>query len=339
MIQSPSPLASPAPSEDRSRGRELPPVVLIDDESPSLDSTTRALRLMEPGWTLLGCPDPKAALDAVSGLSQCVVVLDRSMPGMDGLEFARQLRERERRGHGAFHIILFSGHSSIDDLESALEQADDFVAKPCDLRELRARIASGMRQLRRRRELIDDVADLAVRAGTDPLTGLSNRRTAEDFGRREFDRKRRRGGSLCAIMVDIDHFKEVNDRRGHSVGDQVLMETARILSLGVRRYDLVSRWGGEEFLVLCPHCTFEDALNLAERLRSSLENAHEADGDTPLERITASFGVAAAAPGCDVLERLVDVADRALYLAKREGRNLVAGAVDAPEPRTFLHAG
>jgi len=318
--------------------QEAVPVVVIDDDPSGLESTVRSLRLQEPHWTLLGCAYPKAALEAIAGLPQCVVVLDRNMPGMDGVEFARQLRSRERRGNGAFHILFLTGQSAIEDLESCLEHGDDFLAKPCDGRELRARILSGMRQLRRRRELIDDVANLTARAGTDPLTGLANRRSAEEFALREFDRWRRRGDSLCAIMADIDHFKEINDRHGHAAGDQALVETARILSVGLRRYDLIARWGGEEFLILCPHCTFEDALNLAERLRRAVENSTNPGADTPLRRLTLSFGVSAAATDCDSLDRIVNAADRALYLAKREGRNQVAGAVESPTPRTFLHA-
>jgi len=318
-------------------GTEPVPVIVLDDDSTSLDSTCRALRFLEPGWTVLGCAFPKAALEAISGLPQCLVVLDRQMPGMDGLEFARQLRQREKRGNGAFHILFFSGHSSVDAIEAALEHGDDFLAKPCDNRELRARISAGIRQLRRRRELIDDVADLSARAGTDPLTGLANRRSSEEFALRELDRWKRRGDNLCAIMVDIDHFKSINDHFGHPAGDQALVETARILSSGVRRYDLPARWGGEEFLILCPHCTLMDALNLAERLRRSVEAASHASADTPLMRLTASFGVSCTSPVVDNLDRLVEAADRALYLAKTEGRNLVAATQDSPGPRTFLH--
>ena len=312
-------------------------MIVIDDDSLSLEATCRALRLLEPTWTVLGCAFPKAALEAVSGLPQCLVVLDRQMPSMDGLEFAKQLRLREKRGNGAFHILFFSGRSSVEDIEAALEHGDDFLAKPCDNRELRARISAGIRQLRRRRELIDDVADLSARAGTDPLTGLANRRSSEEFAVRELDRWKRRGETLCAIMVDIDHFKAINDRFGHPAGDQALVETARILSAGVRRYDLPARWGGEEFLILCPHCTFADALNLAERLRRTIEASSHASADTPLMRLTASFGVSCTSPLTDNLDRLVEAADRALYLAKSEGRNLVAAAQSAPGPRTFLH--
>jgi diguanylate cyclase (GGDEF)-like protein len=158
---------------------------------------------------------------------------------------------------------------------------------------------------------------LAQMAHVDALTGLASRRRVEDFLRQEIA-ELAQGQGLCLIIVDIDHFKQVNDTFGHNTGDDVLRGVARLMQQRVRVEDLIGRWGGEEFLVICVDSSLDAAVELAERLRQRLLQHSFAQVGTK----TASFGVASATPN-DTPGSLVERADRALYLAKQSGRNQV----------------
>lgn len=154
---------------------------------------------------------------------------------------------------------------------------------------------------------------------TDPLTGLGNRRHLDERLHVEINRARRYGNSLCVIMTDIDHFKGINDTYGHKVGDQVLQGFAEVLQEAVRATDFVSRFGGEEFILVLPETTPQGAVQLAERIRVTLENKHFSG---ILRHITASFGVTCTKEG-DAMEEILLRVDRALYCSKENGRNRV----------------
>ncbi len=170
-------------------------------------------------------------------------------------------------------------------------------------------------------------------ASTDELTGVDNRRRFFENARHEALRASRKGTSLAAIIIDLDHFKAVNDRYGHAAGDAVLRESARRLAEGLRGSDFFCRWGGEEFAALLPDATLEGAISLAERLRATLELEPVQCLAGPV-RVTASFGVAAGVPlSSSWLDQLLGLADEALYRAKEAGRNRVAAAaVEAAAP-------
>ena len=317
----------------------VPTILIIDDDALSLEIAVAALRHMEPTWNIVGYEEPHSALEAAWELPECVVVTDWTMPSMDGIEIAKRLRQREEDAGHVYHVLLVTARTSIGDMEKAFEYSNDFLVKPYDPRELRARIRAGIRLLGRQSRLLADNANLAAQAETDPLTGLRNRRAALDLALKEFDRYRRRRHPVSALMIDIDHFKSVNDAHGHAAGDAVLQEVARSLTSGLRPYDTLARWGGEEFLVLSPHCSFSDALGLAERLRKNLAQSPLPLPDGGYLPVTASFGVASASIVADTLDAVAKSADRALYLAKGRGRNLVAGAIDVPESQTFVTSG
>jgi len=173
----------------------------------------------------------------------------------------------------------------------------------------------------KRREAEGRAREMARRADTDALTGVLNRMGFNDAMSRELGRARRYGQTLSVAIVDIDHFKKVNDEFGHPVGDQVLVRTAKLLSSCVRESDTVARWGGEEFALIAPMTTEEGAASLAEKLRSIMAATHLG----PREPITASFGVAELSPD-DTVETLLQRADEALYRAKQSGRNRVSRA-------------
>ncbi len=159
-------------------------------------------------------------------------------------------------------------------------------------------------------------------ATTDTLTGLLNRRAFLDWGRREVARSSRYQDALSVILLDVDHFKLINDKRGHAVGDTVLARVARLLSESVRSCDVVARWGGEEFVVALPSTPVAGATVVAERIREALAAAEIIDPNHIRVPVTASFGVAELLPK-ESLETLVDRSDRAMYGAKSAGRNRV----------------
>ncbi|HET7540516.1 MAG TPA: diguanylate cyclase [Polyangiaceae bacterium] len=173
-------------------------------------------------------------------------------------------------------------------------------------------------------------------ATTDALTGLSNRRAFIDWATREVARSARYGDHFCVTLLDVDHFKQVNDRYSHAAGDEVLATLSRLMSKLVRSCDVVARWGGEEFVVAFPSTALEGAMSVTERIRSALESQPiTAPNGQPL-KVTASFGVAELGPG-ETLEQVVDRADRAMYAAKGAGRNRVLSTTQLdPTPQSLL---
>jgi diguanylate cyclase (GGDEF)-like protein/hemerythrin-like metal-binding protein len=204
---------------------------------------------------------------------------------------------------------------------------------------LQRQLGAESRLARKHREAEGRAREMARKADTDALTGVANRQGFNEAIAREFARGRRFHHPLSVILVDLDHFKRVNDRFGHAVGDQVLVATARLLSTRVRVSDLVARWGGEEFVIIASTTNAAGAARLAEKLRALLEAAPAGPAGT----LTASFGVAEMRLD-DTVETMLRRADEALYEAKAKGRNQVrcaeswvdmaavtAGAAEAPE--------
>ena len=168
---------------------------------------------------------------------------------------------------------------------------------------------------------------LAELCQIDYLTGVDNRRSFMEKGETEFLRAQRYGKPLAVILVDVDHFKRVNDSHGHAIGDEVLKLVAKTLQGQMRRHDVAARYGGEEFALLLAETNGEEAGVVAERCRGLVESLARVDAGLAGEsvRVTVSLGIAALPlPGVDRIERLIDVADAALYRAKSEGRNRVA---------------
>jgi diguanylate cyclase (GGDEF)-like protein len=168
-------------------------------------------------------------------------------------------------------------------------------------------------------------------ATTDALTGLLNRRAFLESTRREVARAKRYGEHLSVVLLDIDHFKQINDKRGHAAGDVVLAAVGRLLNTTLRTCDIVARWGGEEFVLVLPSTALDPAELVAERVREELAGLSIKDGNGDPIPVTASFGVAAYGGG-ETLEQMIDRADRAMYLAKSGGRNRVVCDRPALQP-------
>lgn len=163
--------------------------------------------------------------------------------------------------------------------------------------------------------------ELSRLAITDQLTGCHNRRFGEQSVKEQLERSRRYSEPMSLLLLDVDHFKNINDTYGHPVGDQVLIELCRKVLAGLRKVDTLARWGGEEFIVILPHCTQDQARRVADKIRRQLE----ASFTHPVGQVTISFGVAQLLPD-DTIESLVRRADQALYTAKQTGRNRVCVA-------------
>ena len=229
--------------------------------------------------------------------------------------------------------IVMTTRAALTAFQQARELERYCVALEAANQQLDAQVREQTAELRKRAELLEaqkrelEQKSLALErlSVTDALTGLPNRRALDEALSQELERSMRYGQPMTVVILDIDHFKQVNDVHGHAMGDLVLQRFASLMGAQVRTNDLMGRWGGEEFLLLCPCTGPEGALALAEKLRALLA-AHEFEG---LGCRTASFGVASLCAG-DSLQSLLSRADAALYEAKRRGRNRVQLAEPGP---------
>lgn len=258
-----------------------------------------------------------------------LILLDVVMPDIDGFAVCRWLKmDSETR---EIPVIMLTVRTALTDRVEGLNiGADDYLPKPFQYEELEARIFAALRvkavhsDLKERNHQLESMLHhVESLAATDVLTGLFNRRRFNDALLREFAVTKRYKNTLGCLMIDLDHFKRINDRYGHDAGDQVLKETARRLISTLREVDVPARYGGEEFAVLLPHTGKEEARIAAERVRAQFDQAEFTFGGETV-RVTASLGVSG---NVDVLSGqagdLVKAADLALYRAKELGRNRV----------------
>jgi two-component system, cell cycle response regulator len=286
--------------------------ILIIDDSAEAMAVAKA-RLAHEGHEITTAGGGQEGLEAVDREHPDLILLDVDMPDMNGFEVCRRLKNNSATY--LIPVIFLSGSGGVEDKVKGLDLgAIDFVTKPFDAFELRARVRAALRTKR--------LQDLLVEhAHIDPLTSLPNRRALANRLDEEWARVQRKGGVLSLIMADIDLFKRVNDNFGHSVGDRLLQEVAKVFATKCRLNDLPARYGGEEFAVLVPDETAADAAQLAERCRRDIEAVRVTVGQAQAGA-TASFGVADSrdAPSA---QALIQSADAALYEAKTAGRNAV----------------
>jgi diguanylate cyclase (GGDEF)-like protein len=303
---------------DDSRAR-----VLVADDSLVIRSVLRK-QLEDYGHEVIEAVDGVDALRAVRGLAPDIVLLDVEMPNLDGHQVLAQLQADAATAD--IPVVFLTGRSSTDDVVEGLRLgAHDYRGKPFEPAELLARVSAALRVKRLQDELKERNADLERLSRTDTLTGLPNRRHLQERLVEAAASAVRRNDTMAVLMVDVDHFKRVNDTFGHEAGDRVLHDVAATLQRACRAEDVVGRWGGEEFLVVAPITTAAGAGVLAERVRAAVatEPVQLAEAECP---ITVSIGVAA---GTGDVEGLLRKADAALYASKDGGRNRVTVA-DVP---------
>ncbi|MEO7275805.1 MAG: diguanylate cyclase [Vicinamibacterales bacterium] len=283
------------------------------------DLITRRLlvRALEQGaYAVETARDGQEAWDLLSSANPPqLAVLDWMMPKINGIEICRRLRSDSERPY--CYVIMLTANTSTADLVEALDAgADDFIPKPFKDDEVRGRLRVGQRMVNLQHEL-------HRRGSYDELTGLLNRRTFLEAFQRVGTRAALNDSALGLAMLDIDHFKRINDVHGHQAGDAVLREVAARLTTTVRPTDLTCRFGGEEFVIAMPGCSIAVAGDVGERLRAAIADVPIALPDTSIS-VTVSIGVTVAAHSPHVAyEHLLNAADRALYTAKASGRNRV----------------
>lgn len=280
----------------------------------------------EWGFPLLLAKDGKEAWKVLSGKNAPrLALLDWVLPEIDGVEICRRLRSKPVSTPYTYTILLTAKTQRQEMLEAMAAGADDFLAKPFHPPELKARLAVGMRIVELQRKLVATNEALQFAACHDFLTGLWNRAEIVNFLRRELERARRDRTPVGIVLADVDHFKKVNDRFGHDAGDAVLKEIAHCLSDGLRTYDGVGRYGGEEFLMVIPGCDLEISMRRANQLREMIaKKPILMHGQS--STVTVSMGVAGSELSTDI-DELIHRADVALYEAKNNGRNRVERAM------------
>ena len=256
-----------------------------------------------------------------------LAILDWMMPGMTGPQVCTLVRQKAREPYT--YILLLTSKSLKEDLIEGMESgADDYIIKPFDQHELKVRLRAGTRLVDLQAQLLSAREALREQATKDALTRLWNRSSILEILQRELSRGQRENVPVGVVLLDLDHFKGINDTYGHFAGDAVLREAARRMQNTIRQYDSMGRYGGEEFLVLFPGCDEKSTLEKAERLRSYLASEPLLLTETSVT-LTASFGATTALPGQEnSAEALIRTADDALYRAKRLGRNRVEVQVD-----------
>jgi two-component system cell cycle response regulator len=304
-------------------------ILLVEDNKTQAHIITDYLE--KSGYQVVCVGDGMAAFKAAKTSTVDIILLDRILPDMDGSEVCRWLKLDQATRD--IPIIMLTAKGAMSDRISGLEAgADDYLLKPFDDSELNIRIFARLRtkthqdELKKKNRQLEDmltrVESLAI---MDPLTGIYNRRRFESIFTNEFKRATRYQLPLTCMMIDIDHFKLINDAHGHQEGDTMLKEIARIIQSTIREVDTLARWGGEEFVVLSPNTSKEKALLAAERVRKAVAS-HEFTR-TETKNATVSIGVAGIPdPAMDSQDKMIHAADLAMYDAKKNGRNRVESA-------------
>ena len=308
------------------------PFVLIVDDSPTI--RVSLTRFIKDEFVPVEASNGEEALEQIMGDDRIEVVLtDISMPVMDGYGLVSKLRESVVPRIQNLPVIVVTAADDTDAREKAFKVgANDFVAKTSDRVELLARLRAHCKLAHTIRQLENSQRELREQANTDSLTGLANRRFFEQIANKELSLMRRQKEYFAVLLLDIDHFKTVNDTYGHPAGDHVLVQVARCLSQTIREEDMVARIGGEEFAVASPYTNRLAAIVLAERLRKAVESLEiEFEGDQI--PVTISIGIALLPQAGDTLEEILAAADERLYVAKQNGRNRFCAADKKSEDR------
>ncbi len=303
-------------------------ILVADDYEPFRD--VLAAKLVELGHVPTLVSNGCDAAEELARNDYSVLICDWLMPGMDGPELCRKIRAEARLNY--VYIILITSMCGESDYHTGIAAgADDFMKKPFDAELLASRLHAAERILAMNQQLLE-------RALHDRLTGLLNRGAIIDGLHQEIHRASREGRGLAVMMIDVDHFKDVNDTYGHPAGDSVLQEAARRMQMSFRPYDRVGRYGGEEFLLVAPCANTAHASKLAERLRLVIGSSPIAAGESRID-VTVSVGVVAtrAEPDIDP-SALIALADAALYRAKKLGRNRVEVVDYFPSVRRRLRS-
>jgi two-component system cell cycle response regulator len=297
-------------------------ILIIDDSEKVRQQIVQALAPVKVFDVYHQAEDGIEAFKTLLTTRIDLILCDLEMPRMDGFKFLTMVSGREELK--GIPVIMLTGRENREMKIKGLEQgACDYVTKPFDPGELIARVKVQLKIKMLQDELKKSNELLTRLSNTDHLTQLYNRRYMMEMLEREVQRSYRKGAPLSVVMLDIDHFKKVNDSYGHQEGDQVLCIVAELARKDLRSYDFAARYGGEEFILVLPETTHDEALIVAERLRRIVERQTFADSLARLH-VTISLGAATfQPPRVATIDALIREADEALYRAKQWGRNRV----------------
>ena len=279
--------------------------------------------LERAGYEVLAVENGRQAADQLCATNgPKLALLDWVMPELDGPGVCKEVRKRKEQSY--VYMVLLTSKEAKEDVVAGLGSgADDYLTKPFDPEELKARLRTGLRILNLEDRLVEAREEMRFRATHDALTSLWNRGMILELLGRELSRSHRERVSTAILLCDLDHFKNVNDTYGHLAGDEVLRETARRLLSSVRSYDFVGRYGGEEFLVALNNCDPAFGVARAEQIRKSIEG-RPVQTSNGLVSVTMSLGVLLSHEwGTLPVQDLLQEVDVALYAAKGAGRNCV----------------
>ena len=316
-----SPTAHELPSRllgmDVNASRQLFPVLVVDDDKVCRELVSAYLAAA--GYQVQQAENVEEAESLLLTSQYRLVLCDWLMPLRNGLQLCQQLRQQEQHYH---YLLLMTAqnqkHAVVEGLQSG---ADDFLFKGFSMVELVARVDCGVRVLLAQSLLEKQQQELLFRVQHDALTTVYNRAYLLDMLPKLIATSQRYQENLSIVMVDLDHFKAINDSYGHLGGDMVLKATALVMQQGIRETDLVARYGGEEFMLVLPHTNQEQAWLVAEKVRLQLSHTHITlpDQELPIQ-VTASLGVTQLL-AIDSVDSLIQRADALLYQSKKQGRN------------------
>jgi two-component system, cell cycle response regulator len=317
-------ISNPGPE---SADSTLPHILVAEDSLTSVAVISRDLREY---YTLLHARDGELAWEMLLNDPRIeLVITDVQMPKLSGQQLLKLIRQSTvTRIRNLPVIVMTTAEDSAEKHLAFLNGANDFLNKPVDSLELQARVNVHHRLSRTIYELEVSQAALAELATTDSLTKLKNRRLFYTQAEQNLAACRRFGKDMSLLLLDIDHFKKVNDTFGHHAGDEVLVKVAKLLAHMVRGVDTVARFGGEEFAVLMPETNRLGAAVLGERIRAAIER-EQINVDGQHIPVTVSIGITTlAAEHVESIDQLLNIADQRLYLAKNSGRNRICVSDD-----------
>jgi diguanylate cyclase (GGDEF)-like protein len=298
--------------------RKPPEILVVDDDPMVLDIVVESIRAA--GYKADACHDGPEALQANASTEYDLILTDMKLPGFDGLSLIKRLKA----GNSDTDVIVITGYGSIENAVECMKAgALDYLIKPFTVDQIQVAVRRALehRELRRRaleRELYKELSYL------DPLTGVHNRRHFDEALEAEIRKAARHKASLVLVMVDVDDFKRYNDLYGHQQGDEALRKLGQLFKGTCRAYDVVTRYGGEEFAIIYPGAGIDNAMELAERILMEVRHAtFDGEAALPSGTLTVSIGAACFPRHASTAADLIRSADQALYAAKASGKNTV----------------
>jgi two-component system cell cycle response regulator len=298
----------------------LPSVMIVED-SPADAKLFKSL-LNSLACSMWIVQSGEEALSICNNHDIDIIILDIILPGMDGYDVVKQIKEN--RTTQSTQIIAVT---SLQGIESKIKGfdcgVDDYLVKPINFDEFRARVNSLIKKKAYFNRLMTNYEAAVQAAITDRLTGVYNKGYFQHYLKNELRRADRQSYPISILMLDVDDFKQINDRCGHLAGDRLLKAITEKLQQNLREIDVLTRFGGDEFAIVMPYTQKEEAAEIAERIRVLLETSHVEGNDEGALKLSISIGAADYTPGLGTAQDLIQKADKALCAAKMNGKNRV----------------